>query len=62
MWLFVHRPFEVWPWLGDLRVEHIYMLGTVFYWALAMYDQYSQLTETGLAALDKSDDRRRGHA
>ena len=21
MWLFVHRPFEVWPWLGDLQIE-----------------------------------------
>jgi O-antigen ligase len=26
MWLFVHRPFEVWPWLGTLRIERVYIL------------------------------------
>ena len=26
MFLFIDRPFEVWPWLGDLHVERIYML------------------------------------
>jgi len=35
MWLFIHRPFEVWPLLGDLHVERIYMLITLAYWALA---------------------------
>jgi O-antigen ligase len=35
MWLFIHRPFEVWPWLGDLHVERIYMIVTILYWALA---------------------------
>lgn len=34
MWLFIHRPFEVWPWLGDLRIERIYMIVTITYWAL----------------------------
>jgi len=34
MWLFIHRPFEVWPWLGDLHVERVYMLATIGYWAL----------------------------
>ncbi len=34
MWLFIHRPFEVWPWLGELRVERIYMLVTILYWAI----------------------------
>jgi hypothetical protein len=29
MWLFIHRPFEVWPTLGDLHVERIYMLGAM---------------------------------
>ena len=32
MWLFIHRPFKVWPWLGELRVERVYMLVTIFYW------------------------------
>src|SRR6516162_9559003 len=32
MWLFIHRPFEVWPALGDFRVELIYMLVTIAAW------------------------------
>jgi hypothetical protein len=35
MWLFVHRPFEVWPALAALRIERVYMLLTLAYWALA---------------------------
>ncbi len=35
MWLFIHRPFEVWPWLGDLRIERVYMLVTLAAWVLA---------------------------
>lgn len=35
MWLFVHRPFEIWPWLGAMHVERIYMIATIIYWALA---------------------------
>ena len=34
MWLFVHRPFEIWPWLGDLQVERVYMLMMIAYWAV----------------------------
>ncbi len=32
MWLFIHRPFEVWPALGELRIEFVYMciVGTVW--------------------------------
>jgi O-antigen ligase len=29
MFLFVHRPFEVWPALGDMHFERFYMLGTL---------------------------------
>lgn len=32
MWLFIHRPFEVWPVLGDFRVELLYALATGFVW------------------------------
>jgi O-antigen ligase len=32
MWLFIHRPFEVWPWLGALRTERVYMLIMLVYW------------------------------
>ena len=35
MFLFIHRPFEVWPVLGDLHVERIYMVGALL--ALAVY-------------------------
>jgi hypothetical protein len=34
MFLFIDRPFEVWPWLGDLRIERIYMLFTLAAWAV----------------------------
>lgn len=34
MWLFIHRPFEIWPWLGELRIERAYMVVTILYWAL----------------------------
>jgi len=33
MFLFIHRPFEVWSQLGDLRIERIYMLLTLVVWA-----------------------------
>lgn len=33
MWLFIHRPFEVWPWIGAFHVERVYMLATIAYWA-----------------------------
>ncbi|MBX9624024.1 MAG: O-antigen ligase family protein [Gemmataceae bacterium] len=33
MFLFIDRPFEVWPWLGELHVERAYMLLTLAAWA-----------------------------
>jgi hypothetical protein len=33
MFLFIHRPFEVWPWLGELHFERLYMLGTLLAFA-----------------------------
>jgi O-antigen ligase len=35
MFLFIHRPFEVWPALGDLHVERVYMIGALL--ALAVH-------------------------
>jgi O-antigen ligase len=32
MWLYVHRPFEVWPWLGALQLERAYMLLLILAW------------------------------
>lgn len=34
MFLFIDRPFEVWPWLGDLHVERVYMLFTMAVWVV----------------------------
>lgn len=34
MWLFVHRPFEVWPWLATMRIERVFMLLTLAFWFL----------------------------
>jgi O-antigen ligase len=34
MFLFIHRPFEVWPALGDLHVERVYMAVTLAAWAV----------------------------
>ena len=34
MFLFIHRPFEVWPILGDWRIERIYMVCTLIAWLL----------------------------
>ncbi len=34
MWLFLHRPFEVWPWIGELHVERVYMIFTLAWWML----------------------------
>ena len=34
IWLFVHRPFEVWPWLGDLQIERGYVFLMIVYWAV----------------------------
>jgi hypothetical protein len=34
MWLFVHRPFEVYTALGDLQIERVYMLLMLLIWAV----------------------------
>jgi O-antigen ligase len=35
MWLFVHRPFEVWPSLGALQIERAYMLVMILAWLVS---------------------------
>jgi O-antigen ligase len=32
MWVFVHRPFEIYPILGDLQVERLYMVLLILTW------------------------------
>ena len=32
MFLYIYRPFEVWPILGAVRLELVYMIGTGIYW------------------------------
>jgi hypothetical protein len=35
MWLYVHRPFEIWPGvLGPLQVERVYMILMLLYWGV----------------------------
>lgn len=34
MFLFIDRPFEVWPWLGEIHLERLYMLLTLAVWLL----------------------------
>jgi O-antigen ligase len=35
MWLFIHRPFEVWPALGTLQIERGYMILLLLVWLLS---------------------------
>lgn len=42
MWLFLHRPFEIWPWMGTLRVERVYMIIVLVAW---LSTAEKQLTE-----------------
>jgi hypothetical protein len=32
LWLYIHRPFEVWPALGNLQFERLYMMATLLCW------------------------------
>lgn len=34
MWLFIHRPFEVWDFLGAIRLERVYMICICIFWML----------------------------
>jgi hypothetical protein len=34
MFLFIHRPFEVWPGLGEMRIELLYALTATLVWAV----------------------------
>jgi O-antigen ligase len=34
MFLFIHRPFEIWPALGDMHVERVYALLAILVWAV----------------------------
>ncbi|MDR1477972.1 MAG: O-antigen ligase family protein [Planctomycetaceae bacterium] len=32
MWLFLHRPFEIWYWMGTLHIERVYMICILVVW------------------------------
>ncbi|MDR1960578.1 MAG: O-antigen ligase family protein [Planctomycetaceae bacterium] len=34
MWLFIHRPFEIWDFLGTIRIERLYMVSITIFWLL----------------------------
>jgi hypothetical protein len=40
MWLFIHRPFEAWPALGEFHIERIYMLVLLMYWLIGARKQF----------------------
>ncbi|HBT77955.1 MAG TPA: hypothetical protein DEB39_13765 [Planctomycetaceae bacterium] len=42
MWLFLHRPFEVWPILGAIRLERVYMLFTMLVWATTAKKEWTE--------------------
>ncbi len=35
MWLFIHRPWEVWPWMAEYRPERTFMTLTIVCWVLS---------------------------
>jgi O-antigen ligase len=40
MFLFIDRPFEVWPWLGDLHLERVYMFVTLAVWVVYPFKRW----------------------
>ena len=34
MFLFIHRPFEIWPALGEYHVERVYILAAALVWLI----------------------------
>jgi O-antigen ligase len=41
MWLFVHRPFEYYPALGDLQLERVYMIAMIVFWLVTPGKQFT---------------------
>src|SRR2546427_5717342 len=41
MYLFVHRPFEIWPALGEIRLEWLYMLLTGCVWLAYLHKKWT---------------------
>ncbi len=35
MWLFIHRPFEIWPVLATIHLERMYMIATILCWLVS---------------------------
>ena len=35
MWLFIHRPFEIWPVLATFRIERVYMIFAIGCWLVS---------------------------
>jgi len=32
IWLYIHRPFEIWTWLGDFYLERVFILASAVLW------------------------------
>jgi len=42
IWLYVHRPFEVWPVLATVRLERTYMIFTLLCWLMVADKQWAR--------------------
>lgn len=51
MWLFVHRPFEIWPLLAEYRIERLYMIGVLGAWLLSSHKQWQSWRSNAPALL-----------
>ncbi|GIW84270.1 MAG: hypothetical protein KatS3mg106_783 [Gemmataceae bacterium] len=52
MFLFIDRPFEVWPWLGEIHLERLYMLFTLGVWVVYPHKRWlGNALQGGVAGL-----------
>jgi hypothetical protein len=42
MWLFLHRPFEIWPWMGTFRIERVSMIFILITWVTVAEKQLTE--------------------
>jgi len=51
IWLFIHRPFEVWPSWGALHVERLYMVAMIVAWVFAARKSWTRTPLNAALAL-----------
>lgn len=40
MWLYLHRPFEYWTFLGTMQIERVYMIALMLYWMVYPHKEF----------------------